>query len=705
MPSAIKKAQLKLAELERLRAKPPTKKRGRPVKKHTAEELLKALETAKDCESVIPSEEKRIRKLIEALKKNKENDPNWLVRVQYHEHNLEVMKKTYPLFAEEARRREDKILSISRKNAWNAEKEKCTEDTLYWFDNYAWTADPRKSGIWALPFMLYPFQRECIIWLEELIFIKQASGLIEKSRDLGLSWLISALFYKHWQHSREGAFHALIGSITSDECDTVGDPSSIFEKIRLQARLQPLGLLPKDWDCKIPYMKAINPENGSTITGSTSNADFGRSGRYKVILFDEFSAFEQDTAAMTASSQSSPCKIYNSTARGTGNEFYRLAHSGTVEKKTFHWTQHPYKNKSWYEYQKLEMSESQVAQELDINYHASQPNKVYYNYNEPVHVVTKSEVMRALPSFRDGRGNFVIPVGHSAIMGEDVGQTQEHAHVMLWAVILRDGTKTVDGIDMSGAVLFYRELVQEPHSPPRVWANSIKEAESLLETRMITNRYISHEAATEVEIYADEYNLYFTQWKPDYNLGISRVRDYLELFHLHEPHPFREHTRQKKFPDGKPFMGRPYIYFVVDDEQGELFYDRASKRYYVAAPRDSKGFIRTRTEFPAYHYPSSELGKEIKKMRPKKKDDDAMDVIRCLASECFKPIQIKSKEEMLEDYLPDQLKLDNIKDIPRENLGMAFLQREFEKKMARKAQIEKETFNYRQYIWNKALQK
>jgi len=677
MSVALNKAKLKLLEAEKEVVE--VKKKQNSRQKHTGDYLVKAIETASSCTSVIPAEEERVMKLVDELNKKISADDYAEVKIKYLLHNLEIMKTTYPIYEEEAKRRKAHIDKINKMNRWGSEKQKCVEDTMYWFDNYAWTADPRKTGIWSLPFMLYDYQRETITWLEELIFTKQSSGIIEKSRDLGLSWLITALFYKHWQHTKDGAFNALMGSITSDECDKVGDPSSMFEKLRIQARLQPLGLLPKGWNCDIPYMKAVNPENGSTITGETSNGDFGRSGRYKVILFDEFSAFEQDTAAMTASSQSSPCKIYNSTARGMGNEFYRLAHSNAVEKLTLHWTKHPYKTEDWYNFQKLEMSDAQVAQELDINYDASQPNKVYYTYNELMHVCTHDEVMEALPSFRDRDGKFHIPMGHSIVMGCDVGTTEEHAHVVLWFVVLREGTKTIDGIDLSGSILCYREIVQPIHAPPRIWANNIKQAEGLLEPRMIVNRYISQEATTEQEVFWDEYRLDFEKWTPDYNAGIARVREYLDITRTNEVHPFRDITRRKLYPDHPPIMGRPTIFFVSETEQGKMFWDSGAERYRVAPAKDSKGLSRLRAEFPAYHYPKSELGKSVAKMRPKKAFDDAMDCLRCVATEYFAPLNRKTTEELFEEYLPDSVKSRNIKNIPVDKLGMAFLMREQEK--------------------------
>lgn len=691
---ALAKAKLDIISAEK--DKPVKTIAEAKASKHTQEFLWKAIDTASKCTNVLPEEERRVLDLIRRIEDSKEDDKNWQTRINYHMQNLQIMKDTYPIFEEEAKRRKSMILDINRRGRWAAEKDKCKESTKYWFDNYAWTADPRKTGVWALPFLMYDYQVEAVDWLEDLIFLQQSSGLIEKSRDLGFSWLITSLFYKHWQHPKDGAFNALMGSITSDECDKIGDPSSMFEKLRIQARLQPLGLLPRGWNCQIDYMKAINPENQSTITGETSNADFGRSGRYRVILFDEFSAFENDTAAMTASSQSSPCKIYNSTARGMGNEFHRLAHSGDIAKKTYHWKQHPHKTIDWYEYQKLEMNPVQIAQELDIDYNASQPNKVY-KFSEVYHVATHSEIMRALPSFRNSEGKFHIPLGHKIMMGYDVGQSDNHVNALLWFVTLREGTKTVDNIDLSGSIILYRELIAPSHTTPRGIARLIKEAEGAYEPRMVVDRVISHEQTTVRDALDWDYGINFRKWTPDYNMGIARVRDYLETVNFHQIHPFRD-ASAKQFKDAPDIMGRPNLFVAVADGQGELQYEPSLRKFGSAIAIDEHGMFRTRAEFPAYHYPSSELGKELRQMRPKKVLDDAMDVVRCVASECFAPLNEKPESERFEEYLPDRLKDVNIRKIPTQDLGMAFLQKVEERKKFDKEQ-EQVGLSYKDRLW------
>ena len=138
-----------------------------------------------------------------------------------------------------------------------------------------------------------------------------------------------------------------------------------------------------------------------------------------------------------------------------GNEYAQLRFSGTVPVKTYHWREHPHKDERWYEFQKLDMNDdTRVAQELDIDYTASTPNRVYPDYNEIYHVITKSELMRALPEFSDSKGQFRMPTGHNISMGEDVSMGDGCAHVLLWAATLKDGTVTENSTEPDRSVPF-----------------------------------------------------------------------------------------------------------------------------------------------------------------------------------------------------------------------------------------------------------
>ena len=80
------------------------------------------------------------------------------------------------------------------------------------------------------------------------------------------------------------------------------------------------------------------------------------------------------SAINTAAARATPCRIFNSTPAGMGNEYYRmrqLAEAGHFRYHRIHWSEHPYYTNEWYEKEKLGMRPEQVAQELDINYNLS----------------------------------------------------------------------------------------------------------------------------------------------------------------------------------------------------------------------------------------------------------------------------------------------------------------------------------------------
>jgi hypothetical protein len=49
-------------------------------------------------------------------------------------------------------------------------------------------------------------------------------------------------------------------------------------------------------------------------------------------------------------------------------------------------------------------------------------------------------------------------------------------------------------------------------------------------------------------------------------------------------------------------MGRPRLYLIVADDEGELYYD-ADESACVRPARTARGLVRLRAEIPAYHYP------------------------------------------------------------------------------------------------------
>ncbi len=199
----------------------------------------------------------------------------------------------------------------------------CQNDPVYWMNTFCWTFDPRKDEPHQ-PFNLYPFQEWAVYeWIKH---IEQGQDfLIEKARDMGVTWLILLTFQWGWLFRDGWNFH--IGSRKQDTVDTLGDLSTHFPKLRYNLQWLPTWMKPESFDPKRhdTYMKLINPVNGNTITGESSNPEFARGGRYKAVAFDEFAFWQHDEAAWVSASQSTPCRIAVSTPHGKANKFATLA--------------------------------------------------------------------------------------------------------------------------------------------------------------------------------------------------------------------------------------------------------------------------------------------------------------------------------------------------------------------------------------------
>lgn len=285
-------------------------------------------------------------------------------------------------------------------------REKCKalffKDPLYAFNCFYWTFDLRKKPNHHIPFVTYPYQDIVILDLVDAIRTARADNpqdrLIEKSRDMGVSWIVILVFEYLWLEP-SGGYDFLLGSRIEDYVDKKGDMRTLFEKARynfyrLPAWLQPKGFSPKQHD---NFMRLLNPESGSAITGESNNPSFSTAGRYAGILFDEFAKWENnDQKAWTSSGDASPCRIPVSTPWGAAGKFYELVNDPKIKKHTLHWSQHPDKRvglycvwpkpikavdvvdethwiglkSSWYDAQTKERSRTNadIAQELDIDY-------------------------------------------------------------------------------------------------------------------------------------------------------------------------------------------------------------------------------------------------------------------------------------------------------------------------------------------------
>jgi len=274
----------------------------------------------------------------------------------------------------------------------------CSNDILFWINHFCWIYEPRKEyqsklgyNSPHLLFITWDYQDEYVKWLCEHIN-NGTDGLTEKSRDMGMSWLVSTVFLWYWLFGKSGN-DFLIGSRKQEFVDKHGAMDAVFPKIRYNLYRQPEWFMPQGWN-KLnhdTFMRLINPKTGSYIKGEANNKYFGTGGRYKAVLLDEFAKWEHtDELAWQSLSDATPCRLPVSSAFGRNNMFYKLAsHSiGEIDKTRISWKLHPLKTKLWYDAEKKRRSPQDLAAEVDIDYTASISEKAYEAFNYENHTTT-----------------------------------------------------------------------------------------------------------------------------------------------------------------------------------------------------------------------------------------------------------------------------------------------------------------------------
>lgn len=252
----------------------------------------------------------------------------------------------------------------------------------HWCDTY----DPRREdGPKWIPFVLFERQAEFIEFLEDLRKTSE-SGLAEKCRDMGATWLACA--YSVWRMLYFQSDAIGWGSRKQDLVDKLGDADSIFEKMRVLIRRLPPEFRP-NWSTAL--MKIINNDNGATITGESGD-NIGRGGRKAVYMKDEAAFYERPELIEAALGDNTKVQVDISTVNGLGNVFHRRRESGEIwhpgaqiDKGVprvfiFDWRDHPEKTQEWYDQRKAKAEREGMqhifAQEVDRNYSAAVENTI-----------------------------------------------------------------------------------------------------------------------------------------------------------------------------------------------------------------------------------------------------------------------------------------------------------------------------------------
>jgi hypothetical protein len=286
-------------------------------------------------------------------------------------------------------------------------------------------------------------------------------------------------------------------------------------------------------------------------------------------------------------------------------------------------------------------------------------DKDFREWDEVYHVITQSEMARGFDrvQMQDSNG-FFIPARWHKGRGFDNGTTREHPTSVCF-VTRPDKTCPHDDCHFVVGEVVLPQFPYDPSvsaelvSPGRVaLATKQFQHRMRIEERQIEQSKLSHEAssvqATLMQDLADDLKLFFRKWKAARGSGVPQIQNMLEI-DKKQPHPFRRYPKGHELA-GQPLMGRPRIYFVVADGQGELYMDGNGKLRVVGAT-DSTGLARCRYEMPLYSHRNT---------GSKKIDDDFVDSLRGLMATFGVSADSLTKNEVAEKNLRPEIQLPAI---------------------------------------------
>lgn len=223
----------------------------------------------------------------------------------------------------------------------------CARDPLFYTNTFVWTIDPREDFP-ALPMITYKsFQDEGILTILDALG-KHDVG-IEKSRDMGASWICLCAFLWRW-HFRPLQLFLLL-SRNENYVDKADNPKAMFQRLDFVLKNMPYWLKPNINRIKLHLG---NTDNDSSIDGESTTGEAARGDRRTGILLDEFGAFEiaDGFRALAATQYATPCRIFNSTPAGVGNAHEKqislIKSTGKGKILRFHWSQHPKQRRGLY---------------------------------------------------------------------------------------------------------------------------------------------------------------------------------------------------------------------------------------------------------------------------------------------------------------------------------------------------------------------
>jgi len=249
--------------------------------------------------------------------------------------------------------REAEIDPILRKDLLAASK----ESIYFWINAFCWTYhqfdidpkthEPIPAEIVDWPFVTWPVQDDVLKELE--LGYKEGKGrLVDKTRDMGASWICLAFIHHKWLFESG----CEIREMSRNERLVDGNSDSLLWKHDyinkwLPEWMRPPGVMMRGRGSRTK-LEIKNMLNGSTIAGEATTSVALSGGRCKILFLDEFAKVQNGQEIRSATRDVTPFRIVNSTPFGAGTEYSRWKKSGQIKVLPLMFYNHPEKGRDRY---------------------------------------------------------------------------------------------------------------------------------------------------------------------------------------------------------------------------------------------------------------------------------------------------------------------------------------------------------------------
>lgn len=205
--------------------------------------------------------------------------------------------------------------------------EACRRDFLFFCVTFLWIFEPRPNPR-RVPFFPYPDQVSIASWILEIYGVRD--GAINKTRGIGMSWLVIAFIFWMWMFERDTKIAVLTEDEkkldTADSNSTLGKLQYLYDHLPTWAKFgksgKPLLLRTKEDHF------FLNTENDALVQGYVSTGTKLRQLRFTWLFADEFAFYPKHSQEewMTASGGTVNARLFVSTWNSFDDMFHQIVH-------------------------------------------------------------------------------------------------------------------------------------------------------------------------------------------------------------------------------------------------------------------------------------------------------------------------------------------------------------------------------------------